>query len=431
VFGTPRDVIVDLERPTIEITTPDEAAAVLTPSDDLDPTRPWLLYDFVFRIGGGQGGTLVLADEVVGELARLEDLSANQEQTLYRVGIPDGARNLLATVTDPAGNSTSVQLQLQVDANTPPYPAAGEMVFTEIMFNPGSPLSDAAAEWVEIASLADGVRSLHGCVVGDDDGQPGTPIRDLVLQQDDLALFVSSPFGDANGRLQPDGPLGVPLGNGGDLVRLSCEGTVVDEVDYDEALGFPFTPSSSLSLAPRAFDAAANDLSGNWCPGPQVYFGDPAQQTANWGSPGLDNPPCEVELDSCSLHRPLVVWGAAGQSFVVSGRVSADGVTDRTHAVDEHRRLVAAAGVGLSGVAPDDVNWFWYPAEPNTLWDAAAERAVGSDEYQGDVFCPGVAGEYDFAFRFSDDGGQTWTYCDTDGSGNGFDSARTGDLTVE
>jgi hypothetical protein len=42
------------------------------------------------------------------------------------------------------------------------------------------------------------------------------------------------------------------------------------------------------------------------------------------------------------------------------------------------------------------------------------------DEYSGVFNIPAAAGSpYDFAVRFSGDGGQTWTYCDTNGSANG------------
>ncbi len=343
--------MVDLNPPTIQVTVPDVDTVALTPSDDLDPTRPWLLYDFTFHVSGARGGKLVLAD--------------------------------------------------------------------------------VEAEWVEVVSLVDGLRSLHGCVVEDDDPNPGTLIRDVLLERDDLALFVRTPWSDANGRLQRDGPLGVMLGNGGDVVRLTCDGVVVDEVQYDEQLGFPFAWASSMSLEPAAFGAAANDQGLNWCPGPPVYSGDPMFQSANWGSPGLDNPPCEVDLGWCNLQHPQEVWGQAALPFTVYGRVYVAGLTDRTHAVDDHRRLVAAGGVGPPGAAPNSADWSWFLATPNTTWDAAAMGAVNNDEYQADVFCPQEAGEYDFAFRLSDDGGETWTYCDIDGSHNGFSSAQTGDLTVQ
>jgi len=208
---------------------------------------------------------------------------------------------------------------------------------------------------------------------------------------------------------------------------------MVDSVLYGVELDFPLLPASSISLDPAAFNASANDQPANWCAGSPVYFGDMMQQTANWGSPGQDNLPCEVELDWCKLRPPYVVWGQAGQGgqFTVSGRVRADGLTDLTHGVDDHRRLVAAAGYGPTGVYPGNEAWVWYQGAPNTVWDAQEAGAVGTDEYQATVFCPPQAGEYEFVFRFSDDGGTTWTYCDIDGSANGFSPAQAGDLTVE
>ncbi|MDP7571293.1 MAG: lamin tail domain-containing protein, partial [Myxococcota bacterium] len=49
-------------------------------------------------------------------------------------------------------------------------PAPGELVFTEIMYDPGLGLTDRRAEWIELTSLSAARRSLRGCSLsaGDD-----------------------------------------------------------------------------------------------------------------------------------------------------------------------------------------------------------------------------------------------------------------------
>ncbi|MEZ4463277.1 MAG: hypothetical protein R3F43_01840 [bacterium] len=59
----------------------------------------------------------------------------------------------------------------------------------------------------------------------------------------------------------------------------------------------------------------------------------------------------------------------------------------------------------------DPVLWDWFRADPNPGWNAAGAGRPGNDEYQATRAAP-PPGAYDFAFRFSRDLGQTWTYCD-------------------
>jgi hypothetical protein len=61
-------------------------------------------------------------------------------------------------------------------------------------------------------------------------------------------------------------------------------------------------------------------------------------------------------------------------------------------------------------------------------------QAADEDEYEAALTAPGTPGEYAYAYRFSLDGGESFTYCDTDGAGSGeglaFEPERLGLLTV-
>ena len=77
--------------------------------------------------------------------------------------------------------------------------------------------------------------------------------------------------------------------------------------------------------------------------------------------------------------------------------------------------------------------WTWLAGEPNPGWDGSMAGGFGqenNDEYQADLSFPSE-GVFDYAARFSADGGKTWTYCDLDDSQTGADPPdQAGDATI-
>jgi hypothetical protein len=74
-------------------------------------------------------------------------------------------------------------------------------------------------------------------------------------------------------------------------------------------------------------------------------------------------------------------------------------------------------------VAPTDAAWVWGAGTFNV------DVTGGGDEYQASLVGP-APGMYRYAWRFRLAGG-AWTYCDLDGSENGFQDAQAGQLTAE
>ena len=72
--------------------------------------------------------------------------------------------------------------------------------------------------------------------------------------------------------------------------------------------------------------------------------------------------------------------------------------------------------------------WRWFDATFNSQYG-------NDDEYQGYFQAPELVGTYWYTYRFSLDGGATWTYCDLDGAGSNtglsYDSLLLGEMTVE
>ena len=105
---------------------------------------------------------------------------------------------------------------------------------------------------------------------------------------------------------------------------------------------------------------------------------------------------------------------------VVYGRAWIEGRTELSGPMEG---LLAQVGFGPDGSEPDDnPDWQWVDA-------TFSADAGDSDEFTGQLL-PEVAGTYDYAYRYSTTGGLTWVYADLDGTGNGYDPAQAGSLTV-
>ncbi|MGE5602436.1 MAG: alpha-amylase, partial [Nitrososphaerales archaeon] len=55
--------------------------------------------------------------------------------------------------------------------------------------------------------------------------------------------------------------------------------------------------------------------------------------------------------------------------------------------------------------------------------------AGNNDEFKASML-PGQTGTFDYAYRYSTTGGREWLYADLDGTGNGYDAAQAGKMTV-
>jgi hypothetical protein len=69
-------------------------------------------------------------------------------------------------------------------------------------------------------------------------------------------------------------------------------------------------------------------------------------------------------------------------------------------------------------------------AAPTPDWNGESWGEPNDDEYLAPI-AVAQPGSYDFAYRFTGDGGRSWTYCDRDGSDDGYQLASAGHLLVE
>ncbi len=132
------------------------------------------------------------------------------------------------------------------------------------------------------------------------------------------------------------------------------------------------------------------------------------------------------EAEFCNLQFPVtfsVDRGQPGPS--VYGRLHDSGVTETPGAP---AGWLAALGHGPIGTDPRLLaGWHFIDAS----WNA---QVGNDDEFAATPIAPWTVGAYAYAFRFSQNGGVAWTYCDTDGAGSNvglaFDAGALGTMTV-
>ncbi|HUM48596.1 MAG TPA: alpha-amylase family glycosyl hydrolase [Anaerolineaceae bacterium] len=104
----------------------------------------------------------------------------------------------------------------------------------------------------------------------------------------------------------------------------------------------------------------------------------------------------------------------------IYGQVWIDGVTSRP---GQTPTLSAQVGFGPDGSLPmENPAWIWS--------DAVYNVDVGeNDEFRGTLL-PEAVGVYDYAYRYTTTAGESWTYADLDGTGNGYSPDQAGNLIV-
>ena len=310
-------------------------------------------------------------------------------------------------------------------ADLDPAPPAGAVIVTEVMVK--SQGGADPGEWIELHNVGDAPYNLADCLITDYNNDEHVIAESLPIAAGGFVVLAKSGDAAENHGLDFDYVYsGFNLGNGGDEIALVCLDVEIDAV---ETGGDWDVDGVAYQLAPTAYDAALNDDTVNWCPAATEYGTD-----GLLGTPGLTNDQgCEPEsIDWCRLHAPLEAAVATGGELVVYGHVFEAGLTDQSTGVDAWSDLKAELGQGPDGSDPvDNADWTWIEAEGNAAWVDTDEP--GNDEYMA-TLTAGAPGSYDYAYRASMDGGNTWTYCDgpggMDGSTDGYAVEHAGALTV-
>ncbi|MEM6996484.1 MAG: hypothetical protein AAF721_38625 [Myxococcota bacterium] len=186
------------------------------------------------------------------------------------------------------------------------------------------------------------------------------------------------------------------------------------------------TSSSDDSGTTAALGSSSGDTMGDTM---EDTMGDASGSSSDTTTGGA-----ALFVEWCILQFPDQIATAPEVATAVYARVYVEGITDQTQFVDESPLLVAQFGYGADGSMPDD-GWAWVDGAANPGWDGTMAKGgfgnENNDEYLADLsFSP--AGNYDYAARFSADGGATWVYCDLDDLVNGgYTTDQAGTAIIE
>lgn len=203
----------------------------------------------------------------------------------------------LGVIQDQSSSDAPFSYSITGSSTTPVNPAvAGDVLITEIMYDPPNPPDDNPGEWIEIYNPTATDFNLEGCSIADGAGSHviSTGGAGLLLAAGSYMVMgrnadTSTNGGVTEGYVYVATPTtsAIQLGNSGDQVYFSCNGTAIDSVDYD-ALGFADPVGASLQLDPASYDSAANDDGANWCASTNQWGA-----TLALGTPGAVNATCE------------------------------------------------------------------------------------------------------------------------------------------
>ena len=213
------------------------------------------------------------------------------------------------------------------------------------------------------------------------------------------------------------------------LDEVTCPDGFVDMVSY--GTGTPCvgeaTPALSNETAAIRGDLGCRNLRDNF---QDFHVGAPIPRNS-LSEVSLCSEDCyvnetglDVEADYCVIQWPHEIPDD-DPGPAVYGRIWEDGLTP-----DEFAPIVAQLGWGPEDVNPQTQSGFRYVYAGFNLIDG------NDNEYVGMLpLADMLPGDYRYVYRFSLDGGHTWTYCDTVGSGSNeglfFDPEFMGTLNVQ
>jgi hypothetical protein len=161
----------------------------------------------------------------------------------------------------------------------------GQLVISEIMYDPSLGGSDTSEEWFEVHNPSGAVTyDMLGCVLT---SPPATHTvnANVVMAPGDYTVLAATTMVTG---LVEDYVYGtaLTLANASDTITITCNDVAIDTVAYDEASGWPAADGESLGLDPTTLTSADNDAALNWC------IATVANGIADPSSPGLPNMAC-------------------------------------------------------------------------------------------------------------------------------------------
>jgi len=227
--------------------------------------------------------------------------------------------NPLVNPGEPEDRENGIDDDCDGQADEPPKYLAGDLLITEIMYNP-SKVDDSVGEWIEVFNTTTESISLNGWVIGDDDANHVIVGSAVVPGNERIVLGASSSLVANGGVLVSYAYAGIsladhenPVKGYADRVRLMFDNLVIDEVAYGVGGDWPEADGASIFLSKWGFNSRDNDLGENWC-----LSYEPYTTYSDAGSPGTENPDCapdtdgdgSFDMDDCAPEDPAIHPGA-------------------------------------------------------------------------------------------------------------------------
>lgn len=297
--------------------------------------------------------------------------------------------------------------------------AAGSLVITEIMNNPGK-TTDNKGEWFEVYNNSGSDVYLDGLTIMstvDNDSHTIPVDAGLLVEDGGYVVLAKSGVITENGGVTADYVYGndITLSNEDDNLLIYGEGQLIDGVSWDDGATMPDPDGGSLTLDPWYTNSTDNDLPGWWCAALDEWaVGSDA------GSPGSENELCShFDHDGDGMSRDD---GDCDDSdaTVYLGAPEITEAVDNDCDGDEEWMPTAVASYGssstfvhcdilyLDGSGSDDPNgdsitydWSLIGAPSGS---AATTADLSDSTAMNPEFTPDVSGEYTFSLTTNDGG---------------------------
>ncbi len=266
-------------------------------------------YTTTLAFTGGGTTTYTIDTGGVGVVGG-DDPSSVAEGTIEITGVTEGTNFTVTFTGNPANSSCDFTRDITspVCIGTITCPNVGDVIITEIMKNPNA-VNDGDGEYFEVYNTTASAIDMQGWVISDLDGDMHTIAASVSVPAMGYAVFGINADSGSNGGITVDYEYsGVNLSNGADEVQIVCSGTIIDEVQYNDA-DFPDTAGVAMELAVSEFDSVSNDDGMNW--------GDATNDigTGDLGTPG-DTNSFSLSVDSFTTNNFSVYPNPTTTGFV-------------------------------------------------------------------------------------------------------------------
>ncbi len=158
---------------------------------------------------------------------------------------------------------------------------SGEVIITEIMYDPQSSETTTQTQYIEIANTTPNAINLNGWTIDDEDSDGPNTLPDVTLPPYGIAVICGGTQADFEGAwgsgyliisLKDDGQTMFNMSNSpsstSEIIQLrDNNGNLVDEVNYDDASPWPSNNDQSsiyLNIPKDQMNATSNNDGANW-----------------------------------------------------------------------------------------------------------------------------------------------------------------------